>query len=71
MSTIELNIEGMSCSACVSHVTKALESVPGVSSAQVDLNTRSAQVTGEALSGAALVAAVEEEGYNATQIESK
>lgn len=67
MSTIELKITGMSCGACVAHVTKALENVPGVRSAHVDLASQTARVEGEALDSAALVGAVEEEGYGAAQ----
>lgn len=64
MSTIKLNVHGMSCANCVSHVTKALEATPGVERAQVDLASNSASVTGSA-SVESLIAAVEEEGYTA------
>ena len=37
-------IRGMTCAACVSHVTDAISSVPGVESAQVSLVTDSANV---------------------------
>jgi copper chaperone CopZ len=67
MSNIELKITGMSCGACVSHVTKALQNVAGVRAASVDLGSQIARVEGEDLDGAALVAAVEEEGYGAVQ----
>ena len=40
-----LGIGGMNCGACVSHVDKALETVPGVLDASVNLATESAQVT--------------------------
>lgn len=62
---INLKISGMSCGACVGHVTKALQSVPGVSSALVDLESKSARVEGENLDLKQLQAAVEEEGYSA------
>jgi copper chaperone len=67
MSNIELKITGMSCGACVSHVTGALEKVPGVRSAHVDFESQMARIEGEALDMAALVAAVEEEGYGAAE----
>ena len=67
MSKIDLKITGMSCGACVSHVTKALESVAGVRTTSVDLASQTARVEGENLDAAALVAAVEEEGYGAAQ----
>ena len=37
-------IRGMTCAACVSHVTNAISSVPGVESAEVSLATNSANV---------------------------
>jgi copper chaperone len=47
MQTIELKISGMTCGACVSHVTKALQSVTGVQSAVVDLAGATAHVSGD------------------------
>lgn len=41
---IDLGVGGMTCDDCVVHVTKALEAVPGVEGATVDLATRSAVV---------------------------
>jgi copper chaperone CopZ len=64
-----LSVEGMSCKHCVMHVKTALEGVPGVSSAEVDLASKSAVVTGELFDDAALKAAVEEAGYSITKIE--
>ena len=37
-------IRGMTCAACVSHVTEAISSVPGVESAEVSLATNTANV---------------------------
>ncbi len=42
---IDLGVGGMTCDDCVVHVTEALESVPGVAAATVDLASRSAVVT--------------------------
>ena len=67
MQTIELKVSGMTCGSCVSHVSKALQNVPGVHNAVVDLASGSARVEGEHLDKAALVAAVEEEGYTAQE----
>jgi copper ion binding protein len=59
-----LKIEGMSCEHCVHHVTEALKGVAGVSSAKVDLKKKSAEVEhADAVTQAALKAAVEEAGY--------
>lgn len=60
----ELSISGMTCDHCQRAVKSALESVKGVQSASVDLDAGKAQVVGEADLNA-LVAAVEEEGYQA------
>lgn len=60
----ELKIEGMSCGHCVRSVKEALESVSGVRSAEVNLEQKHATVEGDAES-AALIHAVEEEGYKA------
>ena len=65
MQILNLKISGMSCGACVSHVTRALQNVPGVSSALVDLQSQSACVEGQNLDLARIQDAVEEEGYQA------
>jgi copper chaperone CopZ len=62
--TTELKIEGMTCGHCVIAVRKALEAVPGVQTAEVNLAGGKATVDGNA-ELAALVEAVEEEGYTA------
>ncbi len=41
---IDLGVGGMTCDDCVHTVTQALESVPGVNRATVDLDGRSAVV---------------------------
>ncbi|NOX38907.1 MAG: heavy-metal-associated domain-containing protein [Calditrichaeota bacterium] len=58
-------VEGMSCNHCVMHVKKALESVPGVESAEVSLEKASAVVTYDAsrFDFEAARKAVEEAGY--------
>lgn len=61
----ELKITGMTCGHCQAAVENALESVAGVNSVKVDLSAGIAQVEGNA-DTAALLAAVEEEGYQAT-----
>lgn len=63
-----LKIEGMSCGHCVMHVQSALEDVPGVKSAKVDLLERSAMVDGDSLDDQALRAAVSEAGYRVISI---
>lgn len=64
----QLLINGMSCASCVSRVQNALQAVPGVSQARVNLAERTALVMGSA-SAADLVHAVEKAGYGAEAIE--
>ena len=64
---IDLGVGGMTCDDCVVHVTEALESVPGVANATVDLASRSAVVVARPdVASDALAAAVRSTGqYNA------
>lgn len=64
---INIGVGGMTCDDCVVHITEALESVPGVEHATVDLESRSAVVTASPdVPMAALAAAVRATGqYNA------
>jgi Cu+-exporting ATPase len=68
---INLKISGMTCNHCVEHVTKALQSVEGVDTAKVNLETDSAivQFSGERPSNEALVEAVKKAGYGAEVVE--
>jgi copper chaperone CopZ len=63
-----LTIEGMSCGHCVMHVKSALEEVPGVAKAEVDLIKKSAMVEGEDLNDIALKHAVTEAGYRVSAV---
>ena len=60
----------MTCASCVNKVQLALQSVPGVEHARVNLAERSALVTGAA-DAQALVAAVEKAGYGAEMIQDE
>lgn len=64
----QLLINGMSCASCVSRVQNALQAVPGVAQARVNLAERTALVMGSA-SATDLVQAVEKAGYGAEAIE--
>lgn len=65
----KLKIDGMSCEHCVRAVSGALEKVPGVETVvEVSLERGEANVEGSA-EAAALIAAVEEEGYSAEVIQ--
>ena len=65
MTTV-LNIEGMSCEHCITHVKEALEALAGVSSAQVNLKEKNALVEhDDSITIGAFKAAVSEAGYEA------
>lgn len=69
---VSLKIEKMSCASCVAHVEKALQSVPGVLRASVNLATERAHVevspsTPPAI--AQLISAVTKAGYGASLID--
>jgi copper chaperone CopZ len=67
VQTTTLSIDGMSCGACVRHVTRALDGLSGVVHVHVDLQQNQASV--EHLPDQAdepcLIAAVEAAGYKA------
>ena len=63
----ELSIDGMTCASCVGRVERALQAVPGVTSANVNLATEQATVEGTA-DVAALIAALAETGYTAREV---
>jgi copper chaperone CopZ len=61
---IVLSVPGMSCGHCESAVRREVASVAGVSAVDVDLDTKSVTVTGSHLDEAAIVAAIDEAGYD-------
>ena len=65
-STITLSVPGMSCGHCESAVKSEVGKVTGVHSVIVDLDTKDVVVAGEALDLDAVVAAVDEAGYEAS-----
>lgn len=69
-SSIDINIEGMTCASCVGRVERALLAIPGVQAAIVNLATeRASVVVSNKVHASALIAAVEKAGYQATLIE--
>lgn len=67
MTNTTLRISGMTCGHCVQAVTRALQSVPGVENADVDLGAGNAQVRydEDRTTPSALASAVQGEGYDA------
>lgn len=68
MSTNTYSVPGMHCGHCKAAVTRELEAVPGVEGVDVDLETKLVTVRGEGLEDAALVAAIDEAGYDAERV---
>ena len=66
--TKTLHIEGMMCMHCRRHAEEALNALEGVT-ATVDLESKTATVTGEALDNAVLTKAIADAGYQVTSIE--
>ncbi|NND72691.1 MAG: copper chaperone [Rhodothermales bacterium] len=67
MSTVELQIEGMSCNHCVAAVREALVAVDNVSSADVKIGSARVHSVAD-LNVDALQASIEEEGYSVTAV---
>ncbi|MCL1929252.1 MAG: heavy-metal-associated domain-containing protein [Treponema sp.] len=66
MATTTFNIEGMNCEHCAAHVKETLETIDGVTSAQVDLQKKNARVEhSDSVSPESLKAAIHEAGYSA------
>ncbi len=63
-----LPIEGMTCASCVARVERALQKLPGVAEASVNLATEAASIRADASVGLAdLQTAVEKAGYTVCQ----
>ncbi len=61
-----IKVEGMSCQHCVKAVTGALQALPGVAEAKVDLEAGTAAVTYDEnkVSPEAMKAAILDQGYD-------
>jgi Cu+-exporting ATPase len=70
VETVRLEIQGMNCASCVSHVEKALADVDGVESCTVNLATDAATVVFDPRRAGVtqLVGAVEASGYGAAPV---
>ncbi|MBV1788086.1 heavy metal translocating P-type ATPase [Marinobacterium sp. D7] len=67
-TTTELSIDGMSCASCVGRVERALQAIPGVIEANVNLATERANVRGN-VDVDTLIAAVADAGYTASPLD--
>jgi copper chaperone len=67
LSTSVYAVAGMTCEHCVLSVTEEVSEVPGVSDVDVDLGSGRLTVTGAGVADDAVLAAVEEAGYEAVR----
>jgi copper chaperone len=64
MSTVTVNVTGMTCGHCATSVREEVGNIPGVTSIDVDLGTGEVTVDSEApIESGAIKSAVEEAGY--------
>ena len=61
---LTLAVPGMTCGHCEAAVKQEVGTVDGVSSVDVDLQTKLVTVTGTALDRDAIVAAIDEAGFD-------
>ena len=69
MKSLELSIDGMSCGHCVARVEKALQKLDGVAVGQVRIGYAEVFYDPARVTVAALLAAIEDAGYDARPIE--
>ncbi|MEZ4317717.1 MAG: heavy metal translocating P-type ATPase [Myxococcota bacterium] len=67
MDTIRLDIQGMTCASCSTRVERVLRATPGVTAASVNLALETATVATEGPGLEALVEAVRDAGYDASE----
>ena len=63
-NNLTLSVPGMTCGHCEAAVTKEVSSVAGVTAVAVDLDTKLVTVTGAGLDRDAIVAAIDEAGFD-------
>jgi copper ion binding protein len=63
MSTLTYSVPGVSCAHCQSAISTEVGALPGVEAVDVDLETKIVAVTGDPLDEQAILAAIDEAGY--------
>ena len=63
MSTLTYSVPGVSCGHCRSAITDEVSGLPGVEAVEVDLEAKTVAVTGDPLDADAIIAAIDEAGY--------
>ncbi len=71
METRTYAVPEMHCDHCRAAVAQELEGVAGVDRVDVDLDTKRVVVRGDRLDDAALIAAIDEAGYDAEPIAAR
>jgi copper chaperone CopZ len=62
--TLTLSVPGMTCGHCEAAVKQEVGGIPGVTLVDVDLDTKAVVVTGADLDRDAVVAAIDEAGFD-------
>lgn len=62
---LEYSVPGVSCGHCEAAIKQEVSKLAGVASVTVDLAAKRVRVTGESLDGDAVIAAIDEAGYDA------
>ena len=63
MTTLSYSVPGVSCAHCQRAIEGEVSQLHGVESVDVDLDSKTVTVAGERLDAAAIVAAIDEAGY--------
>lgn len=63
--TVTYSVPGMSCGHCRAAIIAEVTAIETVATVEVDLDTKLVQITGENLDDAALMAAINDAGYDA------
>ena len=63
MTIISYSVPDISCGHCRTAIEREVSTVAGVATVEVDLKSKTVTVSGEPLDDAAIVAAIDEAGY--------
>jgi copper chaperone len=63
--TLTYRVDGMTCEHCTAAVSEEVAKVAGVAGVDVDLQTKLVRVSGQDVAPEAVVAAIDEAGYDA------
>jgi copper chaperone len=65
--TVTYSVPGISCGHCRAAIAAEVTAVAGVDLVDVDLDTKLVRISGENLDDSALIAAIDEAGYEAVR----